>query len=220
MKLTMEWHYRTPKGLKTIFYSEPLAAQQVLLLAEDIEKTGRAEKLILTDTHESTWTLKELKRYVKEMETEPQHISLYFDAGYVQEERLAGLGCVIYYEQNGKNYRLRKNEQDAYVTTNNEAEYAALYFALCELEILGAHHQEMMIYGDSQVVIHEMRDEWAMVDALHAQWAKKIDAKLEQLGLIAHYTHIERHANREADQLATQALEGTMIEATMERPAK
>ncbi|MER2105984.1 MAG: reverse transcriptase-like protein [Solibacillus sp.] len=220
MELMVEWHYVSPKGLKTIFHSESLPAAHVLVLAEDLQKTGRVGKLILTDAHDSTWTVKELKKYVKEMETEPQHIQLYFDGGYMHGERLAGLGCAIYYEQNGKQYRLRKNEQDGYVTSSNEAEYAALYFALCELELLGAHHQPIEIYGDSQVVIHEMRDDWAMMDAVHEKWAEKIETKLTQLGLAANYMHIERRANQEADQLATQALEGTVIEAKIERMTK
>lgn len=220
MKLTIEWHYVAKGGVKTVFYADAMPVKQVLALVEDIERTGRAAKIVLTDVHDSTWMVKELKKYIKEMETEPQAIRLYFDGGYKHDTRLAGLGCVIYYEQNGKHYRLRKNEQDGYVTSNNEAEYAALYFALCELELLGAHHQEIEIYGDSQVVIHEMRDEWAMVDALHAQWATKIDAKLEQLGLSAQFIYIERHHNREADQLASQALEGTKIEAKIDRAPK
>lgn len=219
MKLMIEWQYVTPKGLKTVFSSEPLPAAHVLVLVEDLQKTGRVGKLILTDAHESTWTVKELKKYVKEMETEPQHIRLYFDAGYLHDTRISGLGCVIYYEQNGKQYRLRKNEQDSYLTSNNEAEYAALYFALCELEVLGAHHQQIEVYGDAQVVIHEMREEWAVADAVHVQWANKIDAKLAQLGLTAQFTHIERRDNAEADQLATQALKGTVIEAKIERQA-
>ena len=220
MKLTIEWHYISPQGLKTVFHCEPLPAAQVLTLAEDIQRTGRVKQLTLTDAYDSTWTVKELKKYIKEMETEPQHIRLYFDAGYIHEERLAGLGCVIYYEQNNKNYRLRKNEQTMYVTSNNEAEYAALYFALCELELLGAHHQEIAIYGDSQVVIHEMREEWAMMDSLHERWATKIDEKLKKLGLTPRYHFIERQENREADQLATQAINGSIIEAKIERTPK
>lgn len=217
MNLTIEWYYATPKGLQTIFRSDELPAAHALVLVEDLQKTGRVKNLVMTDRHDSTWTIKELKKYLKEMESEPQSIELYFDGGFAHNERLAGLGCAIYYEQNGKRFRLRKNEQDAHCTSNNEAEYAALYFALCELEALGAHHQELTIFGDSQVVIHEMSEDWAMVDDVHQQWAKKIDAKLKQLGLVPNYVYIERHENREADQLATQALSGTVIEAIIER---
>lgn len=220
MNLTIEWHYLTAKGLKTVFRSDELPAAHALVLAEDMQKTGRVKELVMTDRHDSTWTIKELKKYVKEMETEPQNIRLYFDGGYAHSEKLAGLGCAIYYEQNGKRYRLRKNAQDPYLTSNNEAEYAALYFALGELDHLGVHHQDMAIFGDSQVVIREMGEEWAMIDEVHQQWAQKIDAKLGQLGLVANYVYIERHENREADQLATQALEGMLIEARIEKSTK
>ena len=100
------------------------------------------------------------------METEPHEVVLYFDGGFNREQLLSGLGAVIYFKQNGKNYRLRVNQQAEYLQTNNEAEYAALYFALEQIEELGVHHQEIEIYGDSQVVINELNGEWAVSDTI------------------------------------------------------
>ena len=216
MKLTIEWQYETSKKLQATFKSEPIPAAHVYVLLEDMQKTGRMKNFILTDEHDSTWTMKELKSYLKEMETEPHEVVLYFDGGFNREQLLSGLGAVIYFKQNGKNYRLRVNQQAEYLQTNNEAEYAALYFALEQIEELGVHHQEIEIYGDSQVVINELNGEWAVSDTILSKWADKVEQKLEKLGLKAHYTYVERTKNMEADTLANQAIQGITIQGQKE----
>lgn len=213
LKLAIEWHYETKNKQRATFKSEALPAAHVYTLVEDMLKTGRVKEVLLTDEHDSTWTLKELKKYLKELETEPHDVSLYFDGGFHREDNLAGLGAVIYFNQNGKPYRLRVNQQAEYLQSNNEAEYAALYFAIEQLEELGVHHQGITIYGDSQVVIHELNGEWAVSDSVFSKWADKVEHKLAQLGLKPQYTYIERKQNAEADQLATQALAGIDIHA-------
>ena len=65
--------------------------------------------------------------------------------------------------------------------SNNEAEYAPLYLALVELELLNVHHLPVRIIGDSQVVINQLNGEWPALEKELASWADKIDAKLEQL---------------------------------------
>ena len=112
----------------------------------------------------------------------------------------------IQFKQNEKKYRIRKNALVHYLKSNNDAEYAALYSALQELEYLGVHHQSIVVKGDSQVVINQMVGEWPVFEEELASWADKIDEKLEQLGLQVHYLHVPRKQNTEADQLATQAL--------------
>ena len=213
MKLTIEWQYETPQKQKITFISEAIPAAHAYTLVEDMQKTGRMKSVTLTDEHDSTWTMKELKKYLKELETEPHNVTLYFDGGYNREQKLAGLGVVIYFQQSGKNYRLRMNQQDEYLMSNNEAEYAALHFAIKQLEELGVHHQPISIYGDSQVVLNELNGDWAVTDSILSQWADKIERKLEKLGLRPQYHYIERDKNDEADQLASQALEGIEIYA-------
>lgn len=216
MKLIIEWHYETPKKLQATFKSEPMPAAHAFVLLEDMQKTGRIKNIIITDEHDSTWTMKELKNYLKEMETEPHEVSLYFDGGFNREQQLSGLGAAIYFKQNGKNYRLRVNQQAEYLQSNNEAEYAALYFALEQIEELGVHHQEIEIYGDSQVVINELNGEWAVSDTILSKWADKVEHKLERLGIKANYTYLDRTKNIEADQLANQALQGITIQGQKE----
>lgn len=216
MKLSIEWLYETAKNQQVTFRSEAIPAAHVAVLVEDMKKTGRMKSVTLTDEHDSTWTLKELKKYLTELETEPHQIVVYFDGGFNREQKIAGLGIVIYFVQNHKNYRLRMNQQAQYLTSNNEAEYAALYYAVEQLEELGAHHQSIEIYGDSQVVINEMNGEWAVTDTALTAWADKVEHKLHKLGLHAKYQYIERKLNDEADQLANQALQGKEIHAQSE----
>ena len=218
MKLAIEWQYQTQKKQQITLKSDPIPAVHAYTFVEDMQKTGRVKDIILTDEHDSTWTFKELKKYLNELETEPHEVIVYFDGGFNREQKLSGLGAVIYFKQNSKSYRMRVNQQAEYLTSNNEAEYAALYFAVEQLEELGVHHQSIEIFGDSQVVINELNGEWAVVDSVFSKWADKIEQKLGKLGVKATYTYVERANNAEADQLANQALQGISIQAQRDLP--
>lgn len=216
MYIRMEWIYRTPKGTQVACSSEELPAAHVLLIVEDMERTGRLTNLTMIDRHDSTWTLKELKNYLKGIETEPHNVTVYFDGGFDLTTRKSGLGCVIYYEQSGKFFRLRRNVSANEHTSNNEAEYAALHLSLQELDLLNVHHLSVKFIGDSQVVIKQMKEEWPTLEKDLSSWAERIDQKLKDLGIQAEYELVPRKLNGEADRLATQALNGVDITATSE----
>lgn len=148
------------KELQRFYVQKRCLFAQALLLAEDMEKTGRVKLLHCIDRQATSWSLKELKAYLKEIDSEPHDITVYFDGGFDRGTRQAGLGCAIYYEQNGKSYRLRKNAFSLELQSNNEAEYAALYLGLVELELLNVHHLPVRFIGDSQVVINQLSGEW------------------------------------------------------------
>lgn len=211
MKVCIECIYRTPKGAETTFRSDEMPVTQGMLFVEDLERTGRAKQIILIDSFNITWTVKEMKAYLKEVEAEPHNISVYFDGGFDRFTNQSGLGCVIYYEQNGKAYRLRKNAFSAELKSNNEAEYAALYLCIVELELLNVHHMPIRVIGDSQVVINQMNGEWPALEKDLVSWADKIDEKMRELGIQPEYELISRKANIEADRLASQALNGIDI---------
>ena len=211
MKVCIECIYKTPKGAETTFRSDEMPAAQGLLFAEDLERTGRAKHVIFIDSFNITWTVKEMKAYLKEVDTEPHNIIVYFDGGFDRITGQSGLGCVIYYEQSGKSYRLRKNAFSSELKSNNEAEYAALYLCLVELELLNVHHLPVRVMGDSQVVINQLNGEWPALERELASWADKIDEKLTELGIRPEYELISRKVNTEADRLASQALNGIDI---------
>lgn len=216
MDIRIEWSYKTPKGTEASFQSEELPAPHALLVAEDIQKTGRVKKLEFVDRFDSSWTLKELKAYLKGIETEPHHVIVYFDGGFNKASKHAGLGCAVYYEQSGKAYRLRQNAEVTELISNNEAEYAALHLSVLELERLQVHHLPVIFRGDSNVVINQMSGEWPVLENSLSPWADRIDQKLGKLGIQAQYELIPRKDNAEADRLAAQALNGVEITGTIE----
>lgn len=216
MNIRIEWVYRIPNGVETVFRSEEMALVEALLFAEDLERIGRAKSMTFIDQFDSTWTVKEMKKYLKEMETEPHNVTVYFDGGFDRATNRSGLGCVIYYEQNGKSYRLRRNAFASGLASNNEAEYAAFHLSVQELEQLNVHHLPVRFIGDSQVVINQMNEEWPVVEKDLSSWADKIDRKLQDLGIRPEYELVPRKLNAEADRLATQALNDIKITATSE----
>lgn len=216
MRITIEWIYKAKNGIETVFRSEEMPPAHALTIGEDLEKTGRAKKITFIDENDSTWMVKELKKYLKEMETEPHNVQVYFDGGFDLQTNHAGLGLAIYYEQNGKSYRLRRNAPASGLVSNNEAEYAALHLAIVELDLLDVHHQAVRFLGDSQVVINQMSGEWPAYEKELASWADRIDEKLNSLGITPEFELIPRKKNSEADRLATQALQGVGITGQIE----
>ncbi|AIY04659.1 hypothetical protein Plano_0694 [Planococcus sp. PAMC 21323] len=216
MKFRIEWMYGVPKGIETVFLSEEMTAEEVVQIAEDLERTGRVKKIQFEDQFDSSWTLKEVKAYLKEIETEPHNIKVYFDGGYELSSGNAGLGCVIYYKQNGKSYRRRTNAKLDELSSNNEAEYAALYFCLQELEELEVRRQLISFVGDSRIVINRMEGEWPVIEDKLGPWIQRIKEKVKELGLQEAYQLTPRKENAEADKLATQALKGISIASTTE----
>lgn len=216
MNVRLEITYQTPKGTETTFSSDEMRAKKALLIAEDLERTGRTKNIMFVDSHENNWNLKELNRQMEEIKTEPHHVTVYFDGGFELKTRKSGLGCAIYYEQNNKSFRLRKNALVDELETNNEAEYAALDLGVQELGHLGVHHLPVTFVGDSQVVINQLNEDWPCYEKELAKWADRIEHRLEQLGINAAYELIFRKKNGEADHLASQALKEIEITSTSE----
>jgi ribonuclease HI len=217
MKIRLEISYKPKNGtnqyeLTTDFF--PI--QEVILLSEDLEKTGRTTKIDYLDETGATWLKKHLLKYLESLKEEPHNVIVYFDGGYNEEQRLSGVGVVIYYEQNNKFYRLRKNQLLEQLSTNNEAEFAALWMTINELEGLGVHHLPVTIKGDSLVVVNQAKGEWPCYEPEHTRWLDRIDEKISKLGLNVTYEAISRGENKEADQLASQGLSETFIDATSE----
>ena len=76
MEIRIEWTYKIPKGPETIFFSEVMPAATALAIAEDLGRTGRSKNLRFIDRFDSSWTLKEKKVSLKEIETEPPNIDV------------------------------------------------------------------------------------------------------------------------------------------------
>ncbi|RDW19387.1 reverse transcriptase-like protein [Oceanobacillus chungangensis] len=216
MNIKIELTYKTAKGTEAIFVSDEMRVEKAILIAEDLEKTGRAKILSFIDRLENRWTMKELNKYMQGIQTEPHNVTVYFDGGFDLKSKKSGLGCAIYYEQNGKNFRQRINAAVEELETNNEAEYAAFHLGLQEVELLGVHHLPVTFVGDSLVVINQLNGEWPVYEAELSKWIDRIEEQLERLGITPEYEIVSRKKNKEADHLATQALNGIEIRSTVE----
>lgn len=89
------------------------------------------------------------------------------------------------------------------VKTNNEAEYAALIYAL--KECLARRWMHPTILSDSQLVIRQMRGEYKVKDAKMRELfiaAQELARKVEP-----EFVHIPREKNQIADYLANAALD-------------
>ncbi|WP_223701965.1 reverse transcriptase-like protein [Sutcliffiella deserti] len=215
MKVTVEWHYHTPRHIETIFRSEEMDSRLALRLAEDMEKTGRAKQIYFFDLKGEEWTKKEILKWIKQSETGISDVIAYFDGGYDVQTKLAGIGNVVYYNQNKKDYRYRINARLEELESNNEAEYAAFYYLVQQLEHLGIKAMDVTFKGDSLVVLNQLSGEWPCYDELFNRWLDKIEEKLKALKIKAIYEPVQRKENEEADRLAKQALEGTPIESNL-----
>lgn len=216
MHVTIEFIYKVAEEMETSFKSEQMPIDMAITIAEEVLKTKHMKELWFRDDRDGRWSLKELKKYVAGIQEEPHHLTVYFDGGFDHETKRAGLGYVIYYEQNNKKYRLRTNACVENMVTNNEAEYAALHLAVKELEQLAVQNMPVTFIGDSMVVINQLNGEWACYEESLMTWADRIEHQFDRLGITPIYELIPRKQNQEADRLASQALKDILIESTKE----
>jgi len=156
MNYKIEMTYKLRGSQPIAFASEWLDAETAIRMGEELEKLGKVSYFSFLDEMNQSWSMKEMKKLTAEIEEEPHDLTLYFDGGFNKNTYEAGLGAIIYYKQGKKQYRLRANQLIEQMETNNESEYAALYFALDLLEELGVHHLPCEIKGDSQVVLKQL----------------------------------------------------------------
>ncbi|MGI8360844.1 ribonuclease H family protein [Bacillus cereus] len=195
MKYKIHWLYKTKRGLQTELTTEYMNIEEVLQFAEDFEKTGRVKEFSFYDEMDAEWSLKEMKKLSKQVEEEPQEILVYFDGGYDVQTKEAGVGICVYYKKGNTNYRIRRNAYIEGIYDNNEA---------------------ITLRGDSQVVLQQLAGEWPCYDEHLNHYLDQIEQKAKQMKLKLICEPISRKQNKEAHQLATQALEGTVIDSHKE----
>jgi ribonuclease HI len=211
MKYRLEWHYKLKNHEKVQFSSEWVTGETAVNIGEELERTGKITDLYFYDEAGTSWILKEMKKLTAEIEEEPHDFIVYFDGGFDKGSSRAGLGAVIYFNQGKKKYRIRANELFEEMESNSEAEYAAIYYALNILEDMGVHNHSCEFKGDAQGVLKQLEGEWPCYEETLNAWLDRIEEKIKNLGIIAKYTVIPRKDNKEADKLATQALEGKEV---------
>lgn len=216
MNVIVKWKYKTPRGINAWMTSDELPMHQAMLMAKDIEKTGRSIDLYFLDHHGTKWSLKEFERYTSKKEESPSSFEMLFDGSFDKETKESGCGAVIYFFEGRKKKRIRVNKSLSYLENNNEAEYAALWTGLQQLKEINVDDTEIVIKGDSKVVISQLSGEWAVYEPLLSKWMDRIEETLSELRLQPIYEYISRNDNKEAHRLAVQALKGTEIDSVIE----
>ncbi|MGV3464422.1 MAG: reverse transcriptase-like protein [Heyndrickxia sp.] len=211
MKVKIKWVYRGAKTAELIFESDWISQDVLDRSLDDIYSTGRVKDLTIIDEMGTEWTKKEYLKLKEKVKDEPSNCTIYFDGGFDRQSGTAGIGMVLYYQLGTEKYRYRQNAKIDAIQTNNEAEYIALHNAITLLEEIGAHHIPCIIKGDSQGVLKQLSGEWPCFEKILNDWLDRIEEKIELLGLKTTYMPISRKENKEADQLASQALEGKTI---------
>jgi ribonuclease HI len=216
VKISFKWKYKPQKTKQEVlFTSNELNAHEALVLYGEIESNARTVSLEVRDEHGYIVTKKELQKYIEEIEEEVHDIIAYFDGGFDNDRNVGSAGIVIYYQKSGKKYRIRKNESFDYIYSNNEAEYAALWSLIASLEDLGVKNMPVTFTGDSQGVIKQLQGEWPCYDEVLNKWLDRIETGLSRLRIQPTFEIVKRSENKEADQLATQALNDIQINSEL-----
>lgn len=216
MKVKLKWLYKGKKTEELELESNWTSQDSLEKLIVDIEKTGRVKELTVIDEMGNEWTQKEFNKLKETIEHEAHDVVVYFDGGFDHTTGSAGLGVAIYYQKNHIRYRLRTNQFIRAMETNSEAEYAALHYAVKQLEEMGVHHLPCTFKGDAQGILKQLEGEWPCYEENLNAWLDRIEVKLEKLGIKPDYEAISRKENKETDRLATQALNGVEINSEIE----
>jgi len=135
-------------------------------------------------------------------------VKLYFDGAskgnnIKSEDSIAGCGYCIKYDDISKTpyggYKFLGN------ATNNEAEYKGLIYGLQLLLKAVDSIDELKVYGDSKLVIEQMKGSWKVnAHNLVPLWqeAQMLTKKFKKV----EFCHILRNLNSEADRMANLSI--------------
>lgn len=132
----------------------------------------------------------------------PRKIVVYTDGAIRPKRGISGLGVIV---KNGNGEILHWWSKRDGPLTNNEAEYAAVIFALERLRRI--YVGEVDLYTDSLILVDQMRGR----AATRAPGLRKAHAKTRALVTVykrVRFHHIPRRRNRLADALANDAVDG------------
>ncbi|MEW9501849.1 reverse transcriptase-like protein [Jeotgalibacillus marinus] len=216
MEVKLHFLYKHPTLPSVPFESDWIQDKISLAIISDFEKTGRMKELKIEDDFGQTWNLKEFKKLMTQKVEQKTNVSIEFDGSFHKENGQSGIGVVLHYSESNKRFRVRENNHLNHLKSNNEAEYAALYRSIQLCEELLISHQKIAVVGDSLVVINQLNDEWPCYDQVLNNWLDKIEVLCKKNNLKIEATAVRREKNKEADKLASQAIEGIFIQSKTE----
>ena len=140
---------------------------------------------------------------VKEIE---QAFALYFDGAYKRKEGKAAAGIVVFNPVKEK--VMERGMVLLNVSSNNEAEYAAL---IAGLEWCASNEiSRLNVYGDSMLIVKQVQGIWSCK-------SDKLSSKLREVkGLLRRIKHHQIHyvgraSNHDADALASESLKEVTV---------
>ncbi|QPC46642.1 reverse transcriptase-like protein [Mangrovibacillus cuniculi] len=198
------------------FFSDWCELEEAAAVIKKIEAMGGWHSLQIEDELEQTWTPKQFKKWLSKADDLIRDLEMYVDGGYEEGQKLAGIGVVLYFRKGSQLTRIRTNVGLEQIQNNNEAEAYAFYRGVTLLEEEGIQHVPLTLYSDSQTIIQQLNGEWPSYDDSVNRWLDEVDILREKLKIKAKFVHIERKKNKEAHNLATQALKGIVVHAEKE----
>ncbi len=129
-----------------------------------------------------------------------RHFVIHTDGGSRGNPGPAAIGAVI--EENDQ--VVHTISKTIGVTTNNQAEYQAVHAALEYVLAQGAGSVDL--FGDSELVIKQLRGEYKVKNVELGPWFVKIRSMINQIGKVTLST-VRREQNVPADLLVNRALD-------------
>jgi len=128
------------------------------------------------------------------------HLKIYTDGGARGNPGPAGIGILICNTEN----KCKKYSEYIGKTTNNQAEYKALIFALEKAKKLNP--LKVTCYLDSELVVKQLNGSYRVKN----EGLKPLFAKAENLASFfpkITFSHIPREKNKQADKLVNKAID-------------
>ncbi|HDZ86795.1 hypothetical protein LCGC14_0526060 [marine sediment metagenome] len=126
-------------------------------------------------------------------------ISLFVDGAARGNPGLAGIGAVI----KSDNKTLLEAKEYIGDKTNNEAEYISLIYGLGQAAKFG---NEIRVFSDSELIVNQVNGEFKVKQA-HLKSLLEIVKQERTKFSEFKITHIPRAENKEADELANEAID-------------
>ncbi|MCA9388643.1 ribonuclease HI family protein [Candidatus Berkelbacteria bacterium] len=134
-----------------------------------------------------------------------ESLVVYSDGGARGNPGIAGAGFVIADKQGGTIY---EGAKPLGVTTNNQAEYWALIFALEWLEDNAKKHPELTFKLDSKLIVEQLKGNYKVKNAGLKPMFVRVQELLTKIKPKSHdFVHIPRRQNKKADELANLAMD-------------
>lgn len=131
----------------------------------------------------------------------PKKLKIYTDGGARGNPGPAAFGVVVE-DLDGK--MVGKFSKYLGETTNNQAEYQAVHFALEKAKEMRA--SEVEIFSDSELIVKQLNQDYKIKNEDLGKWFLKIWNLRQEIGKVS-FTHIRREKNKKADKLVNEELD-------------